>query len=247
MLLVGLLACFFAVRAAEPAPRLCPLGAEVEAHLILEREVHFVAKAAGYALPSECVFHPAHDRYTHARMSRAVRRGSYRCAFCAESFATIDKLERHMESHAGRISNAHSKCYSDYCLMLGCPSSLSQLRQAPLNPTARALQHHKCKDILSSCFDRHSKQGRELRGLFVDKFCSRFTDEDLTEVMHDSQDSIKVLKYVGFAFLVMGLVIFYILLWLWRSESSTTSDLQSTSYSSRLRRFFNAPKKTKGY
>ena len=228
-------------------PRLCPLQREVEAHLILETQFHPVLKSAGVKLPLECSFHPEHDRFAHARMSRAVRRGNYRCAFCSKDYTAIEKLEQHMASqHVSKISNQNTKCYSDHCPMLGCESSEQERRKNPLNEAARALNMHKCKDILSSCFHRHSSQGREMRSIFVAKFCSRFAKNNV-ESSSGSNDTLLVLKYVGFAFLVMGLIIFYILLCLWRSESATNRDLPSSGILVRLKRLFANSQKRKGY
>jgi hypothetical protein len=228
-------------------PRMCPLQLEVEAHLILETEFRSILKPTGLKLPLECPFHADHDRYTHARMSRAVRRGNYRCAFCSEEYTAIEQLEAHMQSrHASKISNANTKCYSDYCPMLGCASSEEERRKNPMNDAALALNMHKCKDVLSSCFERHSAQGREMRSIFTTKFCSRFSKEN-ADAYTGSNDAMLVLKYVGFAFLVMGMIIFYILLWLWRSESVTSRDLPTSGILVRLKRLFINSQKKKGY
>lgn len=137
----------------------------------------------------------------------------------------------------------HSLALTDIFSIL---ATETEMRRKPLSDLEQSLQLHKCKDVLNSCFDRKSKEARDLRHLFVKKFCSRFTEKPV-EALHDSQDSMRVIKYLAFGFLVMGLMIFYVLLVIWRNEARTDGDLQASSYMVRFRRALNAQRKVKGY
>jgi hypothetical protein len=163
----------------------------------------------------------------------------------------VAKLEEHLVEHASKVSDANMKCYSDFCRMLGCEDTEADMKKNLLNSVELAIEAHKCKDVLSSCFDRSKEKERRIYWLFRRKFCARFEpadSQDKGDTYHVVWDDLRVLRYLGFAFLCMGFVVFYCLLYFWRSEMSTEADLsQSGSWFARVKRAFSSKRKIKGY
>ena len=228
---------------------MCPLKKEMEVHTILEYIFYPLLKAEEMTVPPSCPFHASNDRYAHARLRRAVNRGSFRCSFCNADFPAVEDLDRHMRTHANKISSAHDKCYSDFCDILGCESTQLEWQKHP--PSQRDREHllHKCRDVFGFCFDRRTKEGRDMHTHFAKKLCARFTEHDQgADSVHHSEDSSLVLRYLGFAFLAVLLLVFFILMTLYKTEAhSSTGSLQSQGLAARLRRTFHSPKKVKGY
>jgi hypothetical protein len=107
------------------------------------------------------------------------------------------------------------------------------------------IELHKCKDIVASCAPDTTS---ELRAVLRKKFCSKLMTGEGAGGPENAvaSESMRVLKYLGLAFVVVVLVVFYILILLWRQESSFSDDLES-SFWERLMRRIKRGRKQKGY
>lgn len=231
-------------------PRFCfPIEKETKAFQILEDDFFSVLRYENVEVPESCPFHRIHDRHLQARYSREVHMGVYRCSFCSSEFPNTAGLEDHIRSsHANGISSAHSKCYMDYCDMLGCDDHHS-LTLAPFSKSERDTKLHWCKQVLNSCFDRNKPKGRELLDMFSKKFCGRFLEkaELVAPARHTAWDKYRVLKYLGIGFLVLILLVFYVLIFIWKSENASSPDIAWPGLMGRIKQTVMHPKKVKGY
>ncbi len=81
------------------------------------------------------------------------------------------------------------------------------------------------------------------------KFCSKLMGAGEASGAPENavaSESMRVLKYLGLAFVMVILVVFYILILLWRQESSFSDDLESSTWE-RLMRRIKRGRKQKGY
>ncbi len=225
--------------AASSAPRMCPVELDSAAAKLIETEVVPVFRSHGASLPFSCPFHASHDRMALVRQSRAIGPARHRCAFCGGEEKTQESLLAHvLANHTDRVSSSASSCFSDFCVMLGC---------APLERAELRFELHKCQDVVASCVPE-DKKNTDLRSALAKKFCARFVSSSsgVGEEAGGAGESLAVLKYLGLAFGAVFLVVFYILLLLWRQESSFSDDLES-SFFRRIWRMLKRGRKQKGY
>lgn len=157
------------------------------------------------------------------------------------------------EAHSNKLIGEGNVCYSDYCEMLGCPSFLHKEVFSSLEQQRKLAA---CRTLWNQCFPLSAgKLARENQDLFTRKFCSKFLSREgplkadlLLEKHHAEYDNLAVLKYLGFGFLVMVLVVYYLLICLWRNETIATPLMKGRAASSSWWLWAMArPRKEKGY
>ena len=209
-----------------------PLLREFQAHDILDSEFYPVVRYEQVPLPHSCPFHPEHDRFKIA--ARGARKAvGFRCPFCNVDLKDIAMVEEHVVQHKDRITMEGTSCYSDYCEMLGCEDVEKERRLAKLNLDDEHVKLYQCKEVFSSCFEGHAKYHR-LVDTFFRKFCSKFFMPDSERSMHHSPhgshwDATRVLKVLGLVFVLFLLIVFYILVIIWKAEASTSPDFQANA------------------
>lgn len=155
--------------------------------------------------------------------------------------------EKHIgEQHSNKLKGEGNVCYSDYCEMLGCGalSSLDQERKLA-----------SCRALWEKCFPlKAGKISRENQDIFTRKFCQKFMrggasrKPDLLLEKHDATyDNLVVLKYLGFGFVVVILLVYYLLICLWRSETISTPLMRGRGSLSWSERLLGGRRKEKGY
>lgn len=133
-----------------------------------------------------------------------------------------------MESHSTQLVGEGNICFSDYCEMLGCPSFTK--KEVSSNPSEQQRKLAACRAVWNQCFPMsEGRLARENQDLFTRKFCQKFMSgegarkADLLLEKHNAEyDNLVVLKYLGFGFLVMVLIVYYLLICLWRNETIAT-------------------------
>lgn len=204
-------------------PRICPVELDREAARIIDLEINPVFHSHRLAMPLSCPFHSSHDRMQAVRLStKKIGPSRVRCSFCQKEFTSSELMELHLEQeHADKIPSSTSLCFSDYCPLLGCYGMKQPEAQW------KALLH-KCREMVRRCVP---DQSSPVHSILVSNLCSPFAG-----VAREREDGSRfVLQVLGLVFVGLCVVVFYIVLCLWRRETSASDDLPRSSWWKRVK------------
>jgi hypothetical protein len=171
-------------------PRICPLDEDIAAARIIDAEINPVLQSHRLTAPLSCPFHPAHDRMLLVRQSRLIAPGRVRCAFCQKEVETKEMMSEHLIEHYNKIVSSSTRCYSDYCSVLGC---------VPAKESESKSLLHKCRELVNLCVPDQKHPANEV---LKTRLCSKFGGV----VVEKEESSARVLK--GTYFFVFVFVLF---------------------------------------
>jgi len=205
---------------------------------ILQDKILSVASARGYEIPPECPFHPQWDhlKQDEEKGKERVRGTQWKCSYCNKVFAKEHWLDRHFgKRHPSNVSSG-SICLADYCHLLDCKErereeddslldEVSQLPSKPCQPQEKARERHLCQALMPKCFPPgKSSLAHTLHDEFTAKICDALTCDVKKKDIRGGFRS--RLYYVLVALVLMLLVMYYIAVFLWRSETAVGKDLK---------------------
>ncbi len=193
-------------------PRFCPMDADKDAFRIIESEIRSVFHSQRIPMPVSCPFHSSHDRMQTVRQCRQLVPGRVRCAFCQHEEASMQLMMEHMRrNHSKDVSEESTRCFSDYCDILGCAKVAERDWKMSL---------FKCRQVVGQCVEDRTSVAY---GLLLSNLCSKF--DGITVEKQDG--SKRVLQILGLVFISLCVVVFYVIVCLWRTESKSSDEFQS--------------------
>jgi hypothetical protein len=194
--------------------RICPLDQDREAMRIIDSEIMPIFHGQRLSMPASCPFHSSWDRMQVARQSRQLSQGRVRCAFCQRETTTLEQMSEHLMTHSDKISAESTRCFSDYCTILGCFGGRSSEKEWKL-------LLHRCRQIVSQCVPDRSSV---VNALLLSSLCAKFGG-----VAVEKQDG-KVVQILGIVFVGLIVVVFYVVVCMWRKESSFSDEMPRASW-----------------
>jgi len=197
-----------------------------------------------YTLPPKCPFKENKDMYIvyeNAKIKAGLNR--YTCNFCKKSFRSELFLDRHFDNRHMNYSNEFTNvCLADYCDILRCsPSNLtniaekqyeSEIDHQKLNDQLcqeSGIEERKifCRGTLHRCFPLDaSPLAEELYNYFNQEMCEKLTCETVGAAGWVGSEMMEVLKIIFFVLLAIGLIIYYVILHLFRWDSKAQDELR---------------------
>ena len=183
-------------------------------------------------------------------------------------------MDLHMDtrhSEAVRMTPT-TTCLADYCRFFDCLESRKARRDAKqerrknkelrvlnergesCNEEEMARERHRCELTFQKCFrPTESDTAHTLNEVFSHQFCDRLTcdaDKRAASVLPETRmPSLRKLYYIMLGIFLVFLVLFYVVMWFYRSEKALASDLRRLGASRRASRFsfWRSKSKLKAY
>jgi len=198
-----------------------------------------------YDLPPDCPLALSRDVYAVHEANRALDRSRYhKCLMCGKMFVSEKYLDDHFDRRHSVNLTQNAVCLADYCSMLSCEPLNPKLCRPAEMERSRAT----CDHVIHRCFPpEKGKLQLKLHDIFTAEYCDKLDCGHQAAPAAPPPSRARVtLYYVFVGFVAVGLVLFYIALYVNRSEGSGKSDLarlSSARHTSRLNFFFNRSKK----
>jgi len=246
----------------------CDFELTRQAREILQRELFTPLEAMNYMVSERCPIHPAKDMLQpfeeHKKM---IRKRKWECKICHKQFESekfLDKhfVNRHEQSHTDL---SRSMCLGSVCDILHCPATVND-KVTKCNKKSLQKRQMFCQKLLHRClaFDAaghkhetdeahsHHELQHDLEHLELQlrhKFCDPLHCE--STLVQDAKEAAmwQNLFILASVLVTVGLMVYYIVLWLTHTKSSGVQDLRRRrapvkSPMQRIKAYFSSKAKT---
>jgi hypothetical protein len=228
----------------------------------LEENVFPVLEAEGYELTERCVWHPAHDALKEMEVNKKQTRRAWKCLICKRSFAAEEFLDLHLKNKHPEVTKETDVCLADYCDILGCEDYLdpppiiedenvvlpSPSPPPPCTPASIEKRKFECNDLMHKCFPPNEgpvahRLNLQFRKLFCDSLSCDRPDEPNKRQMTKWAIASKILWWLLFVVVALGLLAYYLIFWLIQGQHGAQKDFKRLSRRPLVQRLFGKKKK----
>ncbi|KAK3272027.1 hypothetical protein CYMTET_19651 [Cymbomonas tetramitiformis] len=220
-------------------------------------------------MSSQCPLKPEKDIYKlQESYKKEIRRSQWKCTKCDKVFRSEAYLDKHFENrHDEDLTEITADvCLAEYCDVVHCDHDHSMHEKVEhVHHCKQAVmdrRHHHCEAIAHKCFPPEGDPDvARLHEFFIRQFCDGHTCDSNRKYFQlgPQGNDANLGWWVLFWLVMVGMTIFYMVLYCWQSESPQRRStlqrvtgkpgpkLQRQGYLALFAQFFNKSKKKKMY
>mmetsp|Transcript_38023 Transcript_38023/g.82671 ORF Transcript_38023/g.82671 Transcript_38023/m.82671 type:complete len:277 (-) Transcript_38023:113-943(-) len=188
-----------------------------------------------YNMSSSCMLHRHKDMFlAQEKNKKEIRRHQWKCAECSKVFRGEHYIDEHMTNrHLDTIREDAEVCLADYCDVLHCdhdhPVKSKHEKFHACKPSEMASRHHLCEVIANKCFPTEDgPDAAAMHEFFMHQFCDAHSCSPVRNLFpgRDEVGGKQVLFYVACIAMCIGLLIWYICLYMSHKDVPRGQDLR---------------------